>query len=73
MDVDVIWALTIASQIIQLVRHLICAGYCFCAVILINPGPFSRFAVNLMTMHCSPQALTGGCEDIEHSHSMYII
>lgn len=72
MDVDTIWASTITSQIIQLVRHLICAGYCFCAVILIIPGPFSRFGVNLITMQ-SLRALAWGCEDIQHTQLMYII
>lgn len=49
MSIDIVWASTIASQIMQLARQLICAGYCSCAVILIIPGPFSRFEVSSIT------------------------
>lgn len=34
-------------------QTFICTGYCFCAVILIMSWPFSRFEINLMTMHVS--------------------
>ncbi len=68
--VDIVWASTIASQIMQLGWHLICAGYCFCTVILIIPGFFSRFGVSLIAMQ---SASTQGCGEKQHTEILYFI
>lgn len=54
------------SQIKRLLKQLIVVGYCFCAVILITPLPFSGYEVKSVAIK-SASAHTAMRTHIEHT------